>query len=156
MTGGLVVGVLDLTYAIVVYSPRAPILIPQTIASGILGAKSYHGGIPTAVFGVFLHFFIALCVATAYYVASRKLSFLITNAVPSGLIYGGLVYCVMHGLVLPLSAVAHGITPRAYVVTEFVEHWFFVGLPVALSVRYFSGAPLQNIATKPSGARSVG
>src|SRR5438132_12814156 len=35
--GGLIAGVLDLTYAILVYSPRKPIVIPQTIASGILG-----------------------------------------------------------------------------------------------------------------------
>jgi len=35
----------DLAYAVVaVYSPRQPILIPQTIASGILGLKSYSGG----------------------------------------------------------------------------------------------------------------
>jgi hypothetical protein len=136
--GGFIVGVLDLTYAIVVYSPRAPILIPQTIASGVLGAKSYQGGVSSAVLGVFLHFFIAFCIASVYYAASRKLSVLVTNALPSGLIYGGLVYCVMHGLVLPLSAVAHRAIPPVYVVTEFIEHWFFVGLPVALSVRYFS------------------
>jgi hypothetical protein len=32
IVGGLIVGVLDLTYAILVYSPKEPILIPQTIA----------------------------------------------------------------------------------------------------------------------------
>jgi uncharacterized membrane protein YagU involved in acid resistance len=138
IVGGAIVGVLDLTYAIVVYSPRAPILIPQTIASGILGAKAYQGGLATGALGVFLHFFIAFCVAAVYYVASRKLRVLVTAAVPAGMIYGGLVYCVMHGLVLPLSAVAHRPIPAVYVITEFVEHWFFVGLPVALSVRYFS------------------
>jgi hypothetical protein len=41
VVGGLIVGVLDLAYAIAVYSPRQPILIPQTIASGILRLKSY-------------------------------------------------------------------------------------------------------------------
>ena len=40
VVGGLIVGVLDLAYAIVVYSPRQPILVPQTIASGILGLQS--------------------------------------------------------------------------------------------------------------------
>ncbi len=44
VVGGLIVSVLDLAYAIAVYSPRQPILIPQTIASGILGLKSYSGG----------------------------------------------------------------------------------------------------------------
>src|SRR5260370_14499597 len=44
VVGGLIVGVLDLAYAIAVYSPRQPILVPQPIPSGILGLKSYSGG----------------------------------------------------------------------------------------------------------------
>ncbi len=38
--GGLIVGVLDLAYAIGVCSPKQPIVIPQTIASGLLGVNS--------------------------------------------------------------------------------------------------------------------
>ena len=53
--------------------------------------------------------------------------------------YGLMVYCVMHGLVLPLSNAAHRPIPPVYVITEFIEHAFFVGLPAALSVRYFTG-----------------
>jgi len=75
--GGLIVGVLDLIYAILVYSPQKPILIPQTIASGVLAMKSYSGGVPAASLGVVLHFVIALAAATAYYLASRKLTFLV-------------------------------------------------------------------------------
>src|SRR5215472_17733851 len=88
LVGGLIVGVLDLTYAIVVYSPQKPILVPQTIASGIFGAKSYGGGASTAALGVVLHFVIALGAATVYYVASRKLGILVQHAVLMGLIYG--------------------------------------------------------------------
>lgn len=138
LTGGLIVGCLDLTYAIVVYSPKAPILIPQTIASGILGKASYSDGTSSAVLGVICHFFIASCVAAVYYAASRKLPFLVQRAVPWGMAYGLMVYCVMHGLVLPLSNASHGVIPRVYVVTEFIEHAFFVGLPVALVTRYFT------------------
>lgn len=136
--GGFIVGCLDLAYAIVVYSPKAPILIPQTIASGILGPASYAGGASSAVLGVACHFFIALCVAAVYYAASRRLPFLVENAIPWGLAYGLMVYCVMHGLVLPLSNASHRPIPPIYVITEFIEHAFFVGLPVALTTRYFS------------------
>lgn len=138
VTGGLIVGCLDLAYAIVVYSPNAPILIAQTIASGILGKASYADGTASAALGLLCHFFIALCVAAAYYLASRKLPFLVTHAVPWGMAYGMMVYCVMHGLVLPLSNAAHRPIPPVYVITEFLEHAFFVGLPAALSVRYFT------------------
>ncbi len=136
--GGLIVGVLDLIYAILVYSPQKPILIPQTIASGVLGMKSYSGGVPAASLGVVLHFVIALAAATAYYLASRKLTFLVDRGVLSGLIYGALVYLFMHVVVLPLSAVSHSDIPLIYKACEFVEHWFCVGLPIALSVRHYS------------------
>ncbi len=136
--GGLLVGVLDLTYAILVYSPRKPILIPQTIASGILGNRAYDGGAQTAVLGVVLHFFIAFGASTVYYLISRKLLFLIRHSILSGLIYGGLVYLFMHLIVLPLSAAPHGPMPFIYQACEFVEHWFCVGLSIALSVRRYS------------------
>ncbi len=136
--GGLIVGVLDLIYAILVYSPRQPILVPQTIASGVLGMKSYGGGAQTAALGVVLHFVIALGAATVYYVASRRFGFLVQRPIVSGLVYGALVYFFMHLVVLPLSAVPKGNTPFVYMAFEFVEHWFCVGLPIALSVRHYS------------------
>ena len=138
VVGGLIVGVLDLAYAILIYSPQKPIFIPQTIASGILGMKSYSGGTHTAALGVVLHFVIALGAAMVYYLASRKLPFLVSRAVVCGLIYGALVYLFMHIVVLPLSAVPMGHTPLIYKAMEFVEHWFCVGLPIALSVRRYS------------------
>jgi len=138
LVGGVIVGVLDLTYAIVVYSPKKPILVPQTIASGILGLRSYSGGAQTAALGVVLHFIIALGAATVYYIASRKLGFLVQRAVLMGLIYGALVYLFMHLVVLPLSAAPNGHAPLIYQACEFVWHWVGVGLPIALSVRHFS------------------
>jgi hypothetical protein len=109
--GGLIVGMLDLLYAIMVYNPRHPILIPQTIA---LGA------------------------AAVYYLASRKLTFMLRRAILFGMLYGAAVYLFMRFVVLPLSAVPSGHTPLAYAAAEFVEHWFCVGLPIALSVRHYS------------------
>ena len=138
LVGGLIVGVLDLAYAIVVYSPHKPMLIPQFIASGILGSKAFAGGIQTAAFGVILHFFIALSAAAVYYLASRKLPFLVSRAVVCGLIYGALVYGFMHIVVVPLSATPKGPTHFVYQACEFVWHWFGVGLPIALSVRHYS------------------
>ncbi len=112
--GGFIVGVLDLVYAILVYGPQKPIRIPQTIASGLLGLKSYSGGAQTATLGVVLHFLIAFGAATVYFLASHKLPFLIHRAIPSGLVYGALVYLFMHLVVLPLSAAPIGHTPLIY------------------------------------------
>jgi hypothetical protein len=136
--GGVIVGVIDLLYAIVVYTPQHPILIPQTIASGVLGPGSYDGGTRTAILGVFLHFVIAIGAATVYYLASRKIPFLTSHAILAGMIFGALVYLFMHYLVLPLSLVPKSTGPLIYKVAEFFEHWFFVGLPISLSVRHYS------------------
>ena len=139
--GGLIAGVLDLVYAILVYSPKNPLLVPQTIASGILGMKSYNGGLQSAMLGIALHFLIAFGAATTYYVASRSLSFLVDRAILAGLVYGALVYFFMHLVVLPMSAVHPREMPFMYKAYEFVEHCLCVGLPIALSVRLFSRAP---------------
>ena len=136
--GGLIVGAIDLLYAVVVYSPHKPILVPQTIASGLLGVKAYSGGNATAALGAVLHFVIALGAATVYYAASRKLGFLVTQATLYGLLYGALVYVFMHYVVLPLCAAPKGNMSWFLQACEFVEHWFCVGLPIAYSVRHYS------------------
>ncbi|MGA9355469.1 MAG: hypothetical protein WBV46_17385 [Terriglobales bacterium] len=139
LVGGLIVGALDLLYAMIVYSPHHPLVIPQHIATGVLGPSSYTGGVPTIILGVILHFVIAIGAATVYYLASRRLPILINRPILCGMIFGGLVYFFMHLIVLPLSAVPHRhATPFIYQATEFVEHWFFVGLPISFSVRHYS------------------
>jgi uncharacterized membrane protein YagU involved in acid resistance len=136
--GGLMAGVLDLAYAIAMYSPLQPMLIPQTIASGVLGAQSYEDGMASAALGVMFHFLIAFGASAVYFLASRKLTVLTRRAVIFGLLYGAAVYAFMHFVVLPLSAVAPSRMTTAARLAEFAEHWFFVGLPIALSVRRFA------------------
>jgi len=138
VVGGVIVSAIDLLYAVVVYSPHHPILIPQTIASGLLGAKSYSEGVYSCVLGVVLQFVIALGAATVYFVASRSLRFLVDHAIASGLAYGAMVFLFMHVVVVPLSRAPKGGLPFIYMAFEFVWHWFGVGLPIALSVRHYS------------------
>jgi uncharacterized membrane protein YagU involved in acid resistance len=135
--GGLIVGILDLTYAIIVYTPHHPILIPQHIASGVLGQRSFDLGMQSAILGVALHFLIAVGAATVYCLASRKLPVLIEHAVICGMIYGALVYTFMHTIVVPLSRVHQHPMHLSYAAAEFVWHWFGVGLPIALSCRHY-------------------
>lgn len=137
--GGVIVGILDLAYAIIVYSPKRPILIPQSIASGLLGRASFTGGARSAILGVICHFVIALGAATVYYLASRRWRFLVDRPVVSGMIFGACVYLFMHYVVIPLSAAGPSHLPVTLKSAEFVEHWFCVGLPIAFSVRRFGG-----------------
>jgi len=41
-------------------------------------------------------------------------------------------------MVLPVSAIPTSHMPLIYKAYEFVEHWFCVGLPIALSIRRYS------------------
>ncbi len=137
--GGTIVGVLDLAYAMLVYSPRHPLLIPQHIASGILGQRSFQMGMSSVVLGTLLHFLIALTAAQVYFAVSLKVRVLIDRPYLCGILYGGWVYLFMHFVILPLSAAAPSHLPTSYKIAEFVEHWFFVGIPISLSIRHFIG-----------------
>ncbi len=138
IVGGVIVGVLDLVYAIAVYSPHKPILIPQFIASGILGLTAFSGGLESAMLGIVIHFAIALGAAAIYYLASRKFTILVRHAFLCGLIFGALAYLFMHFVVVPLSATPKGPTHVVYQAFEFIEHCFCVGLPIALSVQRYA------------------
>ena len=134
LQGGLLAGVLDIVAAFVVYGFRGatPIRILQSIASGLLGAEAFEGGLATAALGGLLQFVIACGWAVVYYVASRKLVVLSHRPVLSGMAYGAAVYLMMNLVVLPLSSFPK--RPFAFDVVILIVHMFCVGLPIALSV----------------------
>src|SRR5262245_10184888 len=103
LTGGLVVGVLDISSAFVIWWQRGVGAQRglQGIAAGLLGANSYDGGFVTAGLGLALHFFVAFVVVSIFYLASRRIEFLTTHPVVSGVLYGFGVYVVMYWFVLP-------------------------------------------------------
>ncbi|HEU0207661.1 MAG TPA: hypothetical protein VFQ78_01650 [Candidatus Udaeobacter sp.] len=138
-TTWLVVGSLDILSAIVIWLSRGVALIHgfQGIASGLLGAKSYQGGLATAALGLAIHFCIALVVVTSFYLASRKLRFLTKRPFVSGVAYGIGVYLVMYWIVLPAAF----STFRHRLANEFIElaiHICLIGLPTAFIVRRYS------------------
>jgi uncharacterized membrane protein YagU involved in acid resistance len=89
------------------------------------------------VLGILLHFVVATCIATVYFLASRVLPVLIHHPVVSGLIYGMIAYLGMNYLVVPLSAIGRRSAPLRIPIflTEIIGHAFLVGLPLALLAR---------------------
>ena len=146
VAGGLLAGVMDLTAAIVTNRFRgiAPLRILQSIASGLLGTQSYQGGWRTALLGTFLHFVITFTATAVYFLASRRIGWLLRHPFLSGAIYGVAIYWFMNLVVLPLSAFPHRVAFRpALVVTGLVVHILCVGLPIALIVRRYSRSVLN-------------
>jgi uncharacterized membrane protein YagU involved in acid resistance len=119
----------------------APILIFQSIASGLLGPASYEGGSATAVLGGVLHFFIAFMIVAVYFVASRRWPALARRPLRYGPLYGMLVYLTMNLVVIPLSAASSGMPPPAVLINGLLIHLLGVGLPSALFARAARSAP---------------
>lgn len=138
--GGLISGSLDITAAFVVYGWFGLKSIPllQGIAAGALGSRSFQGGLATAALGLFFQFFIAYSVTATYYLASRKLRFLIEHAVVWGALYGIAVYFFMNRVVVPLSAARKRPFSWEMMAIGVIIHILCVGLPAALTVRRFS------------------
>lgn len=133
--GGLLAGILDLTQAFILFGWRVPLVV----AGGLLGRQAMRGGPWTYALGVFLHFFIALSVATIYYLASRRLSFLQEHPLVCGLFYGMAVELVMNLIVLPLSALhARGPYKLHDLLQGLIVHMFLIGLPISFSIRRFA------------------
>jgi hypothetical protein len=145
MGAGLVAGVLDISSAFALGYPKGvgPIQVLQGVAAGLIGRESaIKGGLATAGLGLAIHFFIAFVVAAVFYVASRELGFLTRHPVPSGLLYGVVVYGFMYWIVMPLAyPVVHPSLSRD--LTAACVHMFLIGLPIALIVRRYSRSQLS-------------
>ena len=138
--GGLICGVMDITAALIVYGyfGAKPVRLLQGIAGGLLGPRTYNGGLATALLGLVCHFIIAFGAATVFFLLSRAVPFLIQHAIVSGVLYGIAVYFFMNRIVVPLSAAAKGPFSLQMMIIGVIIHIFCVGLPIALSVRRFS------------------
>ena len=138
---GLIAGVLDLAGACLVAWIRGgvtPIRVFHSISSGIYGAAAFTGGVKMAALGIVLHFIIATTWAAAYYLASRRIEFLISKPMVAGVLYGVVVYLFMNFIILPLSAVARrpvSLSSRAIGLLVII---LCIGLPIAFIVRRFT------------------
>jgi hypothetical protein len=143
--GGLLAGILDITAACVnsaISNGRSPLFVLQTVASGWLGAASYQSGLASAALGLLTHFFIAFSATTVFFLASRKLNFLVRQPWVSGVLYGIAVYLFMYMVVIPITFSRPFNAPLKAIITAVLIHIFCVGLPIALMVRRFSATSL--------------
>lgn len=138
VAAGMLAGTLDILAALAFWALNSvpPIRILQGIAGGLLGSAAYQGDVTTALMGLLLHFLIMLVIAAIYVVAASRLSLLRKRWLIAGTLFGIVVYLVMNGIVLPLSAFPH---PVAFsierVVPALLIQVFFVGWPIAFVVR---------------------
>ena len=142
LLGGLIAGTLDITAACINsgLSGRSPINVLQSVAGGLLGRETFQGGLKTAAMGLAIHFVIATVWAAVYCLASTKLPLLTQQAIICGVCYGIAVYAFMYMVVLPLSAYHSKFFNQAAtaILTGVLIHIFCVGLPIALTCRWYA------------------
>jgi hypothetical protein len=134
---GAAAATLDLTFAFAFYGATvgaSPLRILHSIASGAFGMAALDGGIATAAFGLVAHYFILIVAASLYYAASTRVAALRHRAAICGPLFGVAIYCVMHYIVLPLSAAPKFRTSTLSISSEFLMH-LLLGLTIALVVR---------------------
>jgi hypothetical protein len=129
----LIAGALDATDGVIFFGLHGlnPIQVLQFIASGLLGAAAFTGGLATAGVGVLVHFAITAVVAAIYILASQRLSALRSQWRILGPCYGAAVWMVMNLIVLPHSAVAQAPITTATALNGIIGHALLIGLPIA-------------------------
>jgi hypothetical protein len=134
----LLCGVMDISAAFLTGWFRggvAPARLLKYVASGLLGPSASDGGAGVAALGLAIHFTVAFGAAAVFFLASRRVGFLLEQPVLSGVLYGVVVYLVMYLVVSPLSR----IPPRTFTVVgttiAVLTHIVCVGLPISLMVR---------------------
>jgi phage shock protein PspC (stress-responsive transcriptional regulator) len=131
---------MDISAALVVYGLMGskPLRLLQGIAGGILGPRTYSGGISTALLGLAFHFVIAFGAATIFFLASRVMPFLLNHAVLSGVFSGIAVYFFMNRVVVRLSAATKFPFSIKMMLIGVIIHIFCVGIPISLNVRRYA------------------
>ena len=137
LTIAAVAGTADITAACIhaAFFGATPVRVFHSVAAGLLGPRSFAGGAATAALGLFLHYFIMTCWASAFYLASRKLKFMVNQWYVWGPVYGTLVHLFMQFVTIPLSAIA----PRPFHAGNFLIglgiHVVCVGTAIAYTTR---------------------
>ena len=137
----LVAGALDILSAFVFagMAGMTPGAVLTYVASGPFGDAVRTGGAPWAAAGLAVHFAIMACMATAYFMAARRIEALVRHPVAAGLAYGFLLWLIMYWVVKPLRWPEAPLPSTAWGIgNALFSHCLLVGLPIALiAARHF-------------------
>lgn len=102
----LMAGSLDILTACIYYIIRtgnSPLRVLKFVASGVFGTSAINGGMAYAVWGILLHYLVALLFTVFFFWVYPSVKWLAFNRWLTALLYGLFVWLVMNRIVLPLS-----------------------------------------------------
>lgn len=138
LIGGGIAATFDIVYAILRNGQygKSPLWVLQSVASGWLGEGAFTSGVPGGILGLVSHYGILFVAAALYYVASKRIGILKSQALACGAVFGVAVYLFMNFVIMPLSAFPYTLTyPPLRLLEGFASHAAFVGIPIALAIR---------------------
>lgn len=134
LSATIVAGTLDILSAFVFagLDGIGPANVLTYVASGPFGDRAFQGA-GWGMVGLLVHFAIMACMVGAYVLAARRTRWLIMHPVPSGLLYGLLLWVVMYWVVMPLRWPEGPRPDTLYKVANgLFSHCLLTGLPIAL------------------------
>lgn len=144
--GGWIAGTVDIGSACLINSV-APRVILQAIASGLLGASSFHDGWPAALAGLVLQWAMSMLIAAVYGAGASRFVCVRRHPVWAGVGYGAIIYLVMNYVVVPLSAAPFRASTAPAKVLENLLAMILFGLIVAAVTQYArAGATAKSAA----------
>ncbi len=149
LLGGGIAATADIVYAFIANGQygRTPLWVLHSVASGWLGSGAFTSGLLGGAIGLASHYAILIIGAAIYFAVSARVPVLRSQAVACGALFGVLVYLFMNFVVLPISAFPYKPSyPPLKLLEGFASHAMFVGIPIALCIRWLS-RPMQNSAT---------
>jgi uncharacterized membrane protein YagU involved in acid resistance len=158
LLAGLVAGTIDI-FAAALINQAGLLVILQAIASGLIGRSAFAGGAGTALLGLLLQWVMSILIAAIYLLVTAPLPRMRRHWLLTGTFAGVVIFVVMNGLVVPLSAApfAPPFNVQALVAT-FTPYRLFTnliamivfGLIIALFAAPVGppGSELRNAASK--------
>jgi len=136
LLGGFCAGLADFIYPTVktVLAGGSWMRPWKGVAGGLLGKAALEGGMGTVALGIALHFFICLVAASLLYFIASRVKWLPRNWIVLGILYGIAFLAVMNYVILPLSAIGHGIYPLETIYVTAFAHIVVVGWPTAFFI----------------------
>jgi uncharacterized YccA/Bax inhibitor family protein len=102
-TAGLVAGALDIIGACIsayIKGGTSPMQVLRYVASGAVDPKTFSSPALLALFGLLVHFFIAISFTFLFFFLAKQIPSLVKYPIPMGILYGLFVWTTMRFIIL--------------------------------------------------------
>lgn len=141
---GIIAGFLDGITAVIIPGKMNFSGVFKFVASGIFGKDASVGGGVMVLYGIIIHFTIAITFAFVYYFSFFRLKFFQKNKFIGGLVYGIFVWGIMNLVLLPFT----NIQQRPFNETELIQGILIlmicIGLPISLVINYVKNSHFKS------------